>query len=76
MSGRSRPRDERGWRIPREGSLSRRIYDAIVIDGVTSSGRIAIALGVQPTMVRVLRHRLQRPEHANEKQKYHSRNCR
>ena len=55
-------RDRNGWRIPREGTLSRKIYDAIR-DGERPVD-IAKALRVDVANVNVLAHRFRNPEWA------------
>ena len=60
-------RDKDGWRIPREGTLSRSIYDRLKRGSKTA--RIARVLGVDQNMVCVLAHRFRNPEWANNRRK-------
>lgn len=56
-------RDRHGWRVPREGTLSRRIYDLTVAGQVPKT--IAEQLDVDVGMVRVLAHRFRNPDLCN-----------
>jgi len=56
-------RDRKGWRIPRTGTISRQIYDAIN-EGKTPT-EIGRLLGMDPQTVRVLSHKFRNPEVAN-----------
>lgn len=58
-------RDQRGWRIPREGTLSRKIYD-LTLNGKMPA-QIANTLRCDVGKVRVLLHRFRRPDEANER---------
>jgi hypothetical protein len=61
------PRDDQGWRVPREGTVSRTIYD------LTKAGlppkQIGERLGIDPRNASVLVHRFKHPEKANEWQR-------
>lgn len=58
-------RDQRGWRIPRDGTLSREIYD-LTLQGKMPA-EIAKTLRCDANTVRVLVNRFRRPEDANER---------
>lgn len=64
-SGWIRERDKDGWRIPMEGSLSRKIYDRVVQG--ESPKDIAKALRIDIGKVRVLKHRFSNPDWAKER---------
>ena len=51
-----RPRDDRGWIIPKDGTLSRQIYDLLVQGKGTAE--IASRLGVKVTNTRVLAYKI------------------
>jgi hypothetical protein len=58
------PRDFEGWRIPREGTVSRRIYE-MAVDGL-SPREMAEELPDTPVgSIRVLLWKIRRPEAAN-----------
>ena len=63
MPGISRARDDLGWRIPRRNTLSRDIYN-LAKAGKTPI-KIASALGIFPSTVRVLLFRIRNPKKAN-----------
>ncbi len=58
-----RPRDERGWMIPKDGTLSHKIYDLLVEGKGTTE--IASTLGIKVINTRVLAHRIRNPETVN-----------
>jgi hypothetical protein len=62
-----RPRDERGWRVPREGTTSRRIYDLLV------QGKKGVAIaeitGCDVDKVHVLTFKIRHPETTNATRK-------
>lgn len=58
-------RDHNGWRIPRTGTLSRRIYDRVVSGA--STRQIAVALNVSIGSVQVLSHRFRNPDWASQR---------
>ena len=60
-------RDDRGWRIPRKGSLSRKIYD-----GLQAGQRpvdIARRLRTSVIKINVLAHRFRNPDWASERRR-------
>jgi hypothetical protein len=60
-----RPRDHRGWIIPKDGSLSRKIYDLLAQGKGTAE--IASRLGIKVTSTRVLAYRIRNSEAVNDK---------
>lgn len=59
------PRDERGWMIPKDGTLSRKIYGLLVQGKGTTE--IASALGIKIVNARVLAHKIRNPEAVSAK---------
>ena len=59
------PRDERGWRMPRLGTKSARIYD-LLIAGKTSE-EILAEIGGSRTSIRVLTWKIRNPVEANKR---------
>lgn len=58
-----RPRDERGWRVPTEGTKSRAIYD-LMVQGLKADG-IAARLGWKRSGVAVLMCHIKYAEEKN-----------
>ena len=58
-------RDEHGWMIPKDGTLSRKIYGLLVQGKGTTE--IASALGIKIANCRVLAHRIRNPEAVSAK---------
>jgi DNA-binding CsgD family transcriptional regulator len=58
-----RPRDDRGWRVPKHGTLSRQIYDLLARGKSTSE--IASELGIKVTSTRVLAYKIRNSEMVN-----------
>lgn len=58
-----RPRDDRGWIIPKEGMLSRKIYN-LLVEG-KGTAEIASKLGIKVTSTRVLAYRIRHSERFN-----------
>ena len=65
-------RDEHGWMIPKDGTLSRKIYDLLVQRKGTTE--IASALGIKVANCRVLAHRIRNPEAVSAK-RYNAHHC-
>ena len=63
LGAKQRPRDERGWMIPKDGTLSHKIY-ALLVQGKGTT-EIASALGIKVNNTRVLAHRIRNPETVN-----------
>lgn len=59
------PRDDKGWRIPRKGTLSRKIYDMLA-DGQRPVD-IAKRLRTPVAEVNVLIHRFRNPHWATDR---------
>ena len=59
------PRDERGWRVPHEGTKSHEIYK-LLVSGV-GSGDISRQLKMGSGQVRVLINRIKYPERNNKR---------
>jgi hypothetical protein len=53
-------RDDKGWRIPRPGTVSRAVYDQIT--GGATPLQASRALNINVGMVRVLAHRFRNPD--------------
>jgi hypothetical protein len=60
----SNPRDKRGWRIPRNGTKSRKIYDMLVAG--KKPFEIIKELGMTDSTIRVLIFNIKRPDKKNE----------
>lgn len=60
-------RDANGWRIPRRGTLSRKIYDRIVAGNRPVD--IARRLRIDITKLHVLAHRFRNPDWARERRR-------
>jgi hypothetical protein len=58
-------RDEHGWMIPKDGTLSRKIYGLLVQGKGTTE--IASALGIKIVNSRVLAHKIRNPEAVSAK---------
>ena len=58
-----RQRDERGWRIPRDGTKARRIYD-LMVQGYKAK-KISEILGCGRYSTEVAACRIRQPEHTN-----------
>ena len=58
-----RPRDDRGWVIPKDGTLSRKIYD-LLVQGM-GTAEIAFRLEIKVTNTRVLAWRIRNAETAS-----------
>ena len=65
-------RDEHGWMIPKDGTLSRKIYGLLVQRKGTTE--IASALGIKIANCRVLAHRIRNPEAVSAK-RYNAHHC-
>ncbi len=61
------PRDEFGRRVPRQSTLSRRIYD-LMAQGMAPAD-IAVEVGASQNTVRVLIYKIRHPDKANERAK-------
>ncbi len=59
------PRDERGWMIPKDGTLSRKIYGMLVQGKGTT--QIASELSIKIANARVLAHKIRNPEAVSAK---------
>lgn len=59
-------RDEHGWRVPRPGTHSRYIYDAMLCN--RSNKEIAKALSISPSTVGVLKYKIRNPTRSNERE--------
>jgi hypothetical protein len=57
------PRDHRGWRIPREGTVARQVYD-LLINGYERKA-ISIALSANLSTVGVVVWRIKHPKAHN-----------
>lgn len=65
-----RPRNELGWRVPRNGTKSNLIYQ-FLYDGL-NTGQIHALIGGSYKSVRVLIYKIKNPKAANaHAQKYH-----
>ena len=62
-NARRNERDELGWRIPREGTLSHKIY--LLMKAGVHPREIAERLGVRRLNVSVLAHRIRNPDDVN-----------
>ena len=63
LGAKQRPRDDRGWMIPKDGTLSHKIY-ALLVQGKGTT-EIASALGIKVNNTRVLAHGIRNPETVN-----------
>ena len=59
-------REQHGWMIPKDGTLSRKIYGLLVQGKGTTE--IASALGIKIVNSRVLAHKIRDPEAVSAKQ--------
>lgn len=70
MTGKaSQPRDENGHRVPRDGTLSKSIYELASLG--MQPMQMAARLNVKPLTVRVLLFRIRNPARANELARRH-----
>jgi hypothetical protein len=59
-------RDENGWRIPRAGTLSRRIYCLMRAGTLTDlAANLASREGIRPTQVYMLAWKIRNPDRSN-----------
>lgn len=68
------PRDERGWRIPRKGTIRRQVYD-LILQGKQGQ-QIWKPLGISHASYTKHRQNIMRPDHVNKlNYKYANRDC-